>query len=42
VDLKKLRDFYVGSGEQMFDKASVFKRLHYTYNDEPRPPRPTT
>ena len=35
MDTKTLRDFYVGSGAQMFDKASVFKRLHYTYNDEP-------
>jgi predicted acylesterase/phospholipase RssA len=35
MDMKTLRDFYVGSGDQMFDKASVFKRLHYTYNDEP-------
>ncbi len=31
----RIREFYVGSGEQMFDKASVFKRLHYSYNDEP-------
>lgn len=31
----QLREFYVGSGKQMFDKASVFKRLRYSYNDEP-------
>ena len=35
MDMNTLRDFYVGSGAQMFDKASVFKRLQYTYNDEP-------
>ena len=35
MSMDMLRDFYVGSGEQMFDKASVFKRLHYSYNDEP-------
>jgi patatin-like phospholipase/acyl hydrolase len=31
----RIRDFYVGSGRQMFDKASIFKRLRYSYNDEP-------
>jgi len=31
----QIRDFYVGSGKQMFDKASIFKRLQYSYNDEP-------
>ena len=30
-----LREFYVGSGEQMFSKASLFKRLQYSYDDEP-------
>lgn len=35
MPMDTLRDFYVGSGEQMFDKASVFKRLQYSYNDEP-------
>jgi patatin-like phospholipase/acyl hydrolase len=35
MSMDTLRDFYVGSGEQMFDKASVFKRLRYNYNDEP-------
>lgn len=29
-----IRKFYVDSGEQMFDKASVFKRLRYSYEDE--------
>ena len=35
MSMDTLRDFYVGSGEQMFDKASIFKRLRYGYNDEP-------
>ncbi len=35
MDVTTLRDFYVGSGAQMFDKASLFKRLHYVYKDEP-------
>ena len=35
MDMQKLRAFYLGSGQQMFDKASVFKRLQYSYNDEP-------
>ena len=35
MDTATLRGFYVGSGQQMFDKASLFKRLRYTYNDEP-------
>jgi len=35
MPMDTLREFYVGSGEQMFDKASVFKRLQYSYNDEP-------
>ncbi len=35
MSMEKIRTFYVSSGEQMFDKASVFKRLRYSYNDEP-------
>ncbi|WP_301102752.1 patatin-like phospholipase family protein [Propionivibrio sp.] len=35
MSMERIREFYVGSGEQMFDKASLFKRLHYSYNDEP-------
>jgi uncharacterized protein len=31
----QIRSFYVGSGKDMFDKASVFNRLKYSYNDEP-------
>ena len=35
MSMDRIRAFYVGSGEQMFDKASLFKRLRYSYNDEP-------
>ncbi|MBK8744219.1 patatin-like phospholipase family protein [Propionivibrio sp.] len=35
MTMEQIRQFYVSSGEQMFDKASVFKRLRYSYNDEP-------
>ncbi len=35
MSMDRIRTFYVESGEQMFDKASVFKRLRYSYNDEP-------
>ncbi len=35
MSMEQIRTFYVESGEQMFDKASVFKRLRYNYNDEP-------
>ena len=35
MSMNKISAFYVASGEQMFDKASVFKRLRYSYNDEP-------
>jgi patatin-like phospholipase/acyl hydrolase len=30
-----IRKFYTDSGQQMFDKASLLKRLQYSYNDEP-------
>jgi patatin-like phospholipase/acyl hydrolase len=30
-----IRDFYVNSGTEMFDKAMLLKRLRYTYNSEP-------
>jgi uncharacterized protein len=33
--MDKVRQFYIDSGKQMFDKASVLKRLQYSYNDEP-------
>ena len=35
MSMNAVRKFYVDGGEQMFDKASIFKRLHYAYNDEP-------
>jgi patatin-like phospholipase/acyl hydrolase len=31
----QMRSFYVDSGQQMFDKASLLKRLRYSYNKEP-------
>lgn len=31
----QIREFYVGSGKEMFDKAFILKRLRYQYNDEP-------
>lgn len=31
----QIREFYVGSGRDMFHKASVLKRLKYGYEDEP-------
>lgn len=35
MSMDKIRQFYLNSGEQMFDKASLLKRLRYSYNDEP-------
>ena len=35
MSMDEIRKFYVDSGEQMFDKASLLKRLQYSYNDEP-------
>jgi uncharacterized protein len=35
MSMDKVRQFYIDSGKQMFDKASVLKRLQYSYNDEP-------
>ncbi len=35
MSMDEIRSFYTGSGKQMFDKASIFKRLRYSYNDEP-------
>lgn len=35
MSMETIRAFYVKSGEQMFDKALLFKRLHYSYDDEP-------
>ncbi len=35
MEMAAVRRFYVDSGAQMFDRASILKRLHYKYNDEP-------
>jgi patatin-like phospholipase/acyl hydrolase len=35
MSIDQIRTFYTASGQQMFDKASLLKRLQYSYNDEP-------
>lgn len=35
MSTEQIRKFYTDSGKQMFDKASLLKRLKYSYNDEP-------
>lgn len=35
MPMAQVRDFYVGSGRQMFDRASLLRRLKYRYDDEP-------
>ena len=35
MSMERIRKFYVESGAQMFDKASLLKRLHFKYKDEP-------
>lgn len=35
MSTEQIRGFYVSSGKQMFDKASLLKRLHYSYNKDP-------
>ena len=35
MSMAQVRKFYLESGRQMFDKASLLRRLHYKYNDEP-------
>lgn len=35
MSMERIRRFYVDSGQQMFDKASLLHRLRYSYNDEP-------
>lgn len=35
MSVDEIRTFYVDSGQEMFDKASLLKRLRYSYNDEP-------
>lgn len=32
--VNKIRSFYIKSGEQMFDKASMLKKFRYTYEDK--------
>ena len=35
MSMPRIRQFYVESGQEMFDKACLLKRLNYKYNDEP-------
>lgn len=35
MSMDAIRAFYVDSGQEMFDKAFLLKRLRYAYNDEP-------
>jgi uncharacterized protein len=35
MSMEHIREFYLGSARDMFDKASLFKRLRHSYNDEP-------
>ena len=35
MSMARIRKFYQDSGQQMFDKASLLKRLNYKYKDEP-------
>lgn len=35
MSVDQIRSFYLDSGKDMFDKASLLKRLRYSYNDEP-------
>lgn len=35
MPMAMIRDFYVDSGAQMFDKAMLLKRLQYSYDSEP-------
>ena len=35
MPVSKIRDFYRESGKEMFDRASILKRLRYKYDDEP-------
>lgn len=34
MSVDTIRDFYVNSGKEMFDKASILKRYHYKFEDE--------
>lgn len=35
MEMDAIRAFYVNSGEDMFDKAALLRRLHYKFDDEP-------
>jgi hypothetical protein len=35
MSMARIRAFYLDSGKEMFDPASLLKRLHYKYEDEP-------
>lgn len=35
MSMNRIREFYIGSGRQMFDRASLFSRLKHRYDDEP-------
>lgn len=35
MSMENIREFYLNSGKQMFDKASLIKRFQYDYNSEP-------
>ena len=35
MSMDQIRTFYVGSGKEMFDKASILRRLRYRYDKEP-------
>ncbi|RZL88863.1 MAG: patatin [Variovorax sp.] len=35
MPMSRVREFYEASGRQMFDKASLFNRLRFKFNDEP-------
>ena len=35
MSTSQIRDFYVKSGPLMFEQSSIWKRLHYSYVDEP-------
>jgi uncharacterized protein len=35
MSMSRIREFYLASGREMFDKASLLKRLQFKYNDEP-------
>ena len=34
MPVAKIREFYIGSGKEMFDKAFILKRFRYKYEDE--------